>query len=262
MEVGTVSTEIAVPEVPAERVTAVSQILERAKALTVATAAEAETAVKACAWVKQQWAALENERKSMKRPFDEAVAKLQARFREPLSQLEEAERLIKARLGAFHEAEAKRVAEERRAAEEARREAERVQREAEAEAERQRQAAAEARRRQEEAAAAGDRASAVAAAKEALRAEREAKAAEAQAAPEPEFTAPMVPAKAAKVAGTATRKVYDFEVVDSTKIPDAFWCVDMEKIKAFVDKNGKMAEEIVPGITVTERTAVSVRSKV
>lgn len=76
-------------------------------------------------------------------------------------------------------------------------------------------------------------------------------------APPPVFD---TPAPVPKVEGVSTRKRFVFSVVESHKIPRDFLMVNESAIRAVVNKLGKDAEKVIPGIEVREETAFATRA--
>lgn len=105
-----------------------NQALEAAKAIQVTNAEEANEAgafLKKCSTAKK---ALEERRKEITKPLDEAKKSVMDLFRGPFNTLEEARKTVKATLEDWTAAEERRLAEERRKAEEkARKERERAE---------------------------------------------------------------------------------------------------------------------------------------
>lgn len=70
-------------------------------------------------------------------------------------------------------------------------------------------------------------------------------------------TAPVVSA-APKVAGISTKKVYKFEIVDKSKVPDEYKIIDEKRIRGVV--NALKDDANIPGVRVYTESAMSARS--
>jgi hypothetical protein len=117
-----------------------------------------------------------------------------------------------------------------------------------------------------------EREQAAAARKEALRQaeeERLAEAAKAEAAGQPEHAealleAPVVPAPVViakttpTVEGISTRKIYEFDIVDESKLPRLYLMPNMPTIRKQVNALGVDAN--IPGVEVREKQSIAVRS--
>ncbi len=232
--------------------TSASAAKAQASALVVASDADYAGAGAVLIEIKHRRKVLDDKRKELVKPIDEARERVQALFRAPLLELDECERIVKRKLVDYQSAqEERRRAEQAKADEAARKERERLAEQAR-EAERKAREKADAdRRAAEEAAAAGRAAEA---AKLAARADAtEAKAAEkAEQLQERAATvvAPIIQREAPKVPGISPRVTYSFEIVDESQVPDAWWVIDAKAVGAFV-KSTKGARPI-PGIRIFE----------
>lgn len=112
------ATKAATPSIAAaNRISATH--LDIARDFTVTTQAEFEIGVAEVRAIATRKAALNDRRLSITRPMDEAKRNVMELFNEPISRLDEAERMIRARLTAF-QTEQRRLADEERAANEKR----------------------------------------------------------------------------------------------------------------------------------------------
>jgi hypothetical protein len=195
-----------------------------ARALVIATPEAYEFAAGKLQEVKGRRKSLDELRRSMTRPLDEAKAAIMDLFRTPSERLEQAEAALKRALVAFSdEQERKRRAEQARLEEAARKEREKLQRQAEA---------AAAKGRDEKAAELEVRASTV--------------------------VAPIAQVAAPKVAGVSFRSVWRFEVVDPSLVPREYLMVDETKIGKVVA--ALKADTVIPGVKVREDRIASSRS--
>lgn len=185
--------------------------------------------------IKAKAASLDERRKAITKPLDEAKKSIMDLFRGPVELLGKAEGILKGKMIAFQQEQDRKAAEARQAAERA------------AQAERDRLA------------------------KEAADLEAQGRAGEAMVkaqfaamvvAPAPAVAAPV------KIAGVATTKTIDFEVVDLVALvqhiaahPDLIGLVaaDSVKIRAFVRSLGLACE--LPGVRVFEKTGLSASRK-
>lgn len=215
-------------------------ILEVAQAYSIDSPEMAAAAAEELGSIKAKQKELDELRKSLTRPLDEAKARIMDLFRKPQELLAQAETTIKGAIGSWQAEERLRAEEQRRAAEEvARAERERLAEEA-----RQAEEAAKA------AAAAGD---------ESAAAEAQAKAvvlaAEAEVV---EHLAPAVVEAPAKLAGVSTRQDWDFEIVDANAIPREFLVVDEKKVRAYV--KAMKSDAKIPGVRVFAKEVIAARA--
>jgi type IV secretory pathway VirB10-like protein len=219
----------------------------------VTTAAQYEAGAADLARVKGMQKKLEETRTSITGPMNAALKKVNDFFRAPAEKLAGIERLIKGKLGAYHEEqecirrEEQRKADERAAAERRKAEAAAAEARRKAEAE-----AAELRRKAEEAAAAGRAAEAAKLQQRAEtkveKAEEKARGFEQQAAT---VVAPVIHREPPKIAGLQMRDQWKFEITDPTKINAAFLMPDEKKIGAQVRAlKGDAAAILGPGVRV------------
>lgn len=107
--------------------TKASAALARAEQIVIATDADYSNAANDLKDIKAKSAEIEAQRRELKRPIDEAAAKVQAFFRGPLDFLTRAESILKRKLLAYQqEQERKRREEQARLEEQARKERERI----------------------------------------------------------------------------------------------------------------------------------------
>lgn len=150
--------EVTIPTPSSVATTRAQQALSAARALTITTLDQYDSAASALKGIKASWTDVEKDRKVLLQPVDEARARLQAFFKPPLEFLEQAEVIVKAKMvGYTQEQERKRQEEQRRQEELARQERARLQAIAD---EARAKAAAEQRRLQEIADAAAQAAAA------------------------------------------------------------------------------------------------------
>jgi chromosome segregation ATPase len=123
------------PKVQAD-MKAADGILTVAKAYEIDGPETEEMAAEELREIKRRQKALDTQRKEMTRPLDESKKRIMELFKTPLDALSQAERLIKAALGKYHEAiEKERRRLEAEARERARKEQEKLQKRAEQAAE-------------------------------------------------------------------------------------------------------------------------------
>jgi hypothetical protein len=177
--------------------------------------------------IKGRRKALEELRKSMTRPLDDAKKAILAFFKGPEERLDQAEAAIKRAMLQFQaEEDRKRRTEQARLEEQARKERERLQRQADA---------AAAKGRDERAAELEQRAATV--------------------------VAPIVQTAAPKVEGISTRKVWKFEVVNPAEINPTFCVPDETKIGKAVRAMGADAASVIgPGVRIWQEEQLAARS--
>lgn len=216
-------------------------ILEVAQSYVIDSPEMATAAAEELGSIKAKAKQLDELRKSMTRPLDEAKDRIMDLFRGPQDLLAKAETTIKGAISTWQ-------AEERRKADEARRAAEEAARKERERLEAERKAAEEAAR---EAAAAGDESAAAAAQAHAV-----VLAAEAEVV---EHLAPAVVEQPTKLAGIATRQDWYFEIVDEAAIPREFLVVDEKKVRAYV--KAMKSDAKIPGVRVFAKDVISARAK-
>jgi hypothetical protein len=185
--------------------------------------------------IKAKASALDDQRKAITKPMDDAKKAVMDLFRGPLELLGQAESILKGKLLAYQAAEQRRVAEQRMIAERA------------ARAERDRLAA------------------------EAAKLAEEGRAGEAmvkQQVADMIVAAPVVVAESAKVAGVSTRTSIEFEVADMVALvqhiaqhPDlvALVVADSVKLRAYVKGLGMACR--LPGVRVFEKASLAASRK-
>lgn len=170
---------------------------------------------------------LEDQRKSMTKPMDEAKRKVMDFFRKPLDYLSQAENIIKRSMLSFQQ-EQERIRRERE---------DKLRRQAEAEEERKRKALEERARKAEEK---GNLEKA-----EELREKKE----------EVFVPAPIVPNQVEKVPGIATKIIWKFSIVDVQAIPRDYLTPDVQKIGAMArSSKGTLA---IPGIRIYSEEVIA-----
>lgn len=235
------------------------EALDRAQSVTITTAEQYEAVADDLKQVKAKWKEVDDQRKALLAPIDEARKKTHGFFRAPLEFLERAETLLKGKLVAYQDEQERRRQEEQRKVEaEARRERERLEAEAREAERKAREKADEQRRQAEEAAAAGKteeaaRLAARADATEAKGAERAgAKLHQAET-----FVAPIIHREAPKVGGITSQVVWDFEITDLAAIPREYLMVDETKIRKVV--KALKGDTVIAGIKPVSRTQIGAR---
>lgn len=207
-----------------EAVNEAQQVATRAREYSIANAADYQGAAGELGKIKAAQKRLDELRKSMTRPIDEAKRRIMDLFRRPTEDLEAAERAIKQAMVTYQrEQERIRLEEQRKADEAARKERERLAAQA--------AKAAEAGKA-EKAAALEQRAEMV--------------------------TAPVISRPAPKVEGIATREVWRFAVEDASKVPDQYKTVDEKKIGGVV--RALKGDTQIPGVRVWREESIAARS--
>lgn len=220
--------------------------LDAAQSLVIATPEQYETGAEQLKAIKAKAREIDEARKSLKRPIDEAAARIQAFFKPPLEFLSQAEGIVKSKLTAYQqEQERIRREEQRKAEDAARKERERLERQ---------RLAAEAKAREKEAELRRQAAEADAAERAKIEAKMRAEAEKAAAKQaeleqrEAAVTAPVIHREAPKVAGISTRTVYKFRIKDPAAIPREYLAVDEAKIRKVVQ--ALKADANIPGVEV------------
>ena len=197
------------------------RVLAEARAYTITTPEQFTAAAELLRTVATKARELEEQRKAITRPIDESKKRVMDLFRGPLDSLEAAGTVLRRAIGAFEqEQEERRRQAQREADEAARKERERLERQA---------AAAAAKGQEEKAAAITERAATVV----------------------PVHVTADVP----KVAGVATREVWEFEVVNAAALPREYLVPDEVKLRKVVSALKGDAATAVPGIRVWSRRA-------
>ncbi|WP_257306267.1 hypothetical protein [Geothrix campi] len=209
------------------------------QAVKITTAEECQAAVDQTREIKAKAARLEETRKAMTRPLDDAKKAIMDFFRAPAELLAKAETVLKGSITTFQQEQARIAA---LAAAEARR-----QEEADRQRQAEEQAAAEALLVQaEQAAVSGDTATA-----EAL--EEKAMATQAAAAPIASYVAPVVE----KPRGAAMRKIWKARVIDAALVPDQFKTVNLQALDAYA--KSMKADAKVPGVEFYAEDSLAIR---
>lgn len=203
---------------------------------------------------------LDDQRKAIVKPLDEARQKIQELFRPALEILEQAKRIGGQKIVEYQ----RRVDEDRRrkqaeADAAARRERERLAREA-AEAKAKAEAEAEELRKKAEAAAAAGRmaeAGRLEAKANAKEEAGEAKAMDMQAEAAAIPTTVLVP-EAPKIAGISSRENWDFEIINPDAIPREYLIPDEKAIRSVV--KALKGKTNIAGIRVFDKGTVAVRA--
>lgn len=195
-----------------------------ARALVIHSPEAYESAAEMLKDVKGRRKSLDELRRTMTRPLDEAKSAIMDLFRSPAERLEQAEAALKRALIVYSDAQEKaRRAEQARLEEAARKEREKLQRQADA---------AAAKGREERAAVLEAAAVAV--------------------------VAPVSQAAAPKVAGVSFRSIWRAEVVDASLVPREYLMVDQAKIdKVAAALKG---DTVIAGVKVREDRVASSRS--
>lgn len=242
--------EVTVPmpsNVAAERAQAA---LTQAQSMTIVTAEQYEAGALELQAIKGKHREIDEARKQLVKPIDEARKRIQEFFGAPLQFLERAETLVKGKLVTYQtEQERIRREEQRKAEDAARKEREKLEAQAR-EAERKAREKADAdRRAAQEAAAAGKaeesaRLAARAIATESVAAEKAAVLEQRAAA----TVAPVIQREAPKVAGLKMREVFKFEIVDASKLPREYLIPDEQRIRKVV--GALKSDTNIPGVRV------------
>lgn len=239
---------------------------EAGKAKTLAEAYEIdcpetyEMAGKDLQQIKARMKAVDEQRKSITRPLDEAKKAIMALFDAPTRFLQDAEGLLKRKMLTFSEEQERKQRELRaKLEEEARRERERLAAEAAAARAKAEEEARRLREQAEAAKAAGDAAKAAKLESKAdsrvEAADEKAHALEHQAAV---TIAPAVQIQQATAKGVSEREEWDFEYTDVNALPREFLIPDEKAIRAVV-KARKGATNI-PGVRVFSRKNLAARA--
>ena len=188
--------------------------LADAEEISIVTVADYEAAAAQLKAIKSKWNEIDDMRKALKRPIDEAAKRIQQFFAAPLQFLTDAESLIKRKMLAFtDELERIRRADQARADEAARRERARLARRA---------AKAATSGKIEKAADLEQRAATV--------------------------VAPIVTRETPKIAGQSTREIWNFEVTDESQLPREYLVPDTARIRRVV--TALRGDTRIPGVRV------------
>lgn len=260
-----------VPAGTEEAVSAVERQVQEARAqaeaLQVNDEASADIAGQLLRDIQGRRKAAEAKRREYVDPLNATVKQINADFKAAMAPYEEADEIIREKLGSYT-AEQERIRRE----EEERLERERQERERKAREERERQEA-EARAKREQAEREEREARELAEAEESPAAEelleeaREAAAAAATAEsaiaslPEVELPKQVVPT-ASRPNGIATTKRWDFKVTDASQVPERFKVVDEVALRKHMREVLKETEAPpeVPGVEFFQVSGLAVRS--
>lgn len=217
-----VNVQIEQPDNSAEQ--KAQQALSHAESIEITDPVSYEAATYELKALKAKYREIEEQRKSLKKPIDEAARRIQGFFKPPLDFLSQAEGVIKRKITTWNqEQERLRREEQRKVDEAARKERERL----------------EARARKAEEKGQADKAE--------------------QLSQQAETVTPaLVPSETPKAQGISTRKVWKFRVVDASKVPDKYKVIDEKKIAGVVRSLGADAE--IPGVEVYPEEVIAARS--
>jgi predicted phage tail protein len=225
-------------------------MLSLAMAYEIDSPEMAESAAQDLGEIKGRQKKLDEIRKGMTKPLDEAKARIMDLFRGPTETLQKAESQLKIAIGGWTEKERARIEAERRAQEEAARKL----------AEEQRRIAEEAAAKAKAAEAAGDHVAAIAAEQEA--------AAATQTAEVITHMAPAVVAAAPKLAGISNSDNWKCECTDLMALVKAvaegkasIELVEFNQKEANKRAKALRAEFKVPGVRVYAEQVVSARAR-
>lgn len=242
--------EVSIPQPSSSASDRASAALSLAQSMSVTTAEQYSAGAAELQGIKAKFREIDEARKQLVKPINEAHKRVQEFFSGPLDFLSKAEAIIKGKLVVYqNEQDRLRREEQRRAEEAARKERERLESQAR-EAERKAREKADADRRAAEAAAAAGRA------EEAARLAARAAATETKAAEKAEaleqraasVVAPVVHRETPKVAGLKTREVFKFEIVDAGLLPREYLVPDEQRIRKVV--NALKMDAKIPGVRV------------
>ncbi len=265
------SNPLAITRVEAERIEharlSAAAVVARAHDLSVDDAEQAERAggiLRDLASVRKR---ADDERLELTKPLREKTAAINANYKAPSAMLDEADKVIRAKLLAYQREQARLRAEEQarldaeaerqRLADEAAREADAAEARAQQEA-----WAAQQRELAEAAREAGDAklAEAAAAAGQAADAMGDLQRAR-SIAPLP-VHAPVVAPMPAKQAGIATRKVWGFKVIETSAVPPEFLIVDTAKLRKWMNDEVRAGRwPSMPGVKFEQEEGLSVRGR-
>ena len=231
--------------------------LESSRAMTITSPQQYTAGADELKAIKGKWREIDEARKDLVKPIDEARKRIQAFFAKPLSYLEQSESIIKGKLVEYqNEQERIRREAQRKAEDAARKEREKLEAAAR-EIERKAREKAEADRKAAEAAAAAGRS------EESAKLAARADAAEAKAADKAEqmqaraasVVAPIVQREAPKVSGIKTRDVMRFEVTNPALVPREYLSINETAIRGVV--NSLKMDTKIPGVRVWVEKSVA-----
>lgn len=216
--------DVQIPQPDNSAASKAEQALARAEAMTITTPEMYRAASDELRSIKAKYKEIDEHRKSLKRPIDEAAKRIQAFFAGPLEFLSRAESIIKRKMIEYdREQERIRLEEQRKADEAARRERARLEAQARK---------AEASGKVEKAAELEQRAAMV--------------------------TPPVLSRPTPKVEGIAKRTVWRFRIVDPSKVPEQYKTIDERKIAGVVKALG--ADANIPGVEVYADNVIAART--
>lgn len=265
----TVTGQIVTPEevaaIKAEREEKINPFVDSAKSITIEDAEDAEGATEVLAEIARRLKSLEEERKGLVAPINEAKNRVQNLYNGLKAPLEEARNILQPKLIAFQEAEEERVRQENIKREQElqakrRAEEERIAAGRKAALEASKAATAEAQKATEALAETGD-AEAEAKALEAAEAARiAAEELAAKREERPAFELAEREEASATVKTTSgsftVKKVWTGEVVDESLVPREYLVVDQTKINAAV----KAGQRSIPGVNIYQKSIGSTRA--
>jgi hypothetical protein len=217
--------QLSIPIPSNETETRAQAALDHARSVSIVTAEQYEAGAAELQAIKGKWKEIDEARKELKRPIDEAAKRIQSFFAKPLDFLAQAESIIKGKLVAYqNEQDRLRREEQRKAEEAARKERERLEARAA-------KAAADGR---------GDKAEQLA-----------EKAAT--------VVAPVIQREAPKVAGIKTREVWLFEVTDPAAVPNEYKVVDESRVRRVVQ--ALKGDTSIAGVRVWKENAIAAGSR-
>lgn len=245
------SNEIAIPVEVKNEVAVADGLARRFTAITIQNQDQYDQAAIDLKSLKTRARELDERRKSLTIPLDNAKKGIMDFFKGPIDALKSAAEHIEGAILKYqHQQEAKRIAEENRLRELQRQQEEKLRLEAEA-----KQKEAEKLARQAEAELAkGNQAKAEALAAKAEAASDIAEASE-QTAGVLASSMPTVDSMVKKMAGVATRKVFSFEIIDANQIPREYLKPDETKIGQVVRVTKGTLQ--IPGVKIICRETVA-----
>jgi hypothetical protein len=206
--------EVTVPMPTAGAADKAQEALDAANAVVIKTAGQYQAGAAELQGIKGKWKEVDEARKTLLKPINEAHDRIQAFFRQPLDFLRQAELILKRKLLAYSDEQDRLRREEQRKADEiARKERERIEAMA---------VRAALSGKVEKAEQLQERASSV--------------------------VAPVIQREAPKVTGVSTRDVWKFVIEDETAIPIEYRSIDESKIRKHVAN--MRGDSQIPGVRV------------
>jgi hypothetical protein len=206
--------EVTVPMPTAAAADKAQEALDAANAVVIHTAAQYSTSACELQAIKGKWREVDDARKTLLKPINEAHDRIQAFFRQPLEFLRQAEIILKRKLLAYSDEQDRvRREEQRKADETARKDRQRIEAQA---------AKAAASGKVEKAEQLQERAAS--------------------------FVAPSIQREAPKVTGVNMREAWKYAIENEAAIPRAWLMVDESKIRSYV-ANMK-GDSQIPGVRV------------